>query len=254
MARPIRWLVTVAIVATTVTLVVLAVLRPDRPDRSLDRVRQAGVLTIGVDPSYPPFESIGDEGKLDGFDVDLGRAIAERLGVGSSLVTIDFGGIFDALEVGKVDVIIGGVTPDSDQSSRFGFTRPYYDAGLVVLIGAADRGNALGFESGSDADLNHERLSKDLATFELESFDDQDRLLAALEVGSLRGAVVDAVTASRWRRDLPGVTVLPRRMTSEPFVVASRNGDQALLRAVDQALKSLQDDGSLLVFERKWLG
>jgi ABC-type amino acid transport substrate-binding protein len=249
-----RWVIGAVVAGALVTLVVFALIHPNQPDRSLERVRQAGVLMVGVDPSYPPFENIGSNGNLDGFDVDLMRAIAARLAVKAALVAIDFGGIFDALEVGKVDLIIGGVTPEPDQSSQFGYTRPYYDAGLVVLIGTADRGNVLGFESGSDADLNRPRLTQELPTFELQPFDDQDRLRAALQIQSVRGAIVDAVTATAWSRDVSGLSILPRRMTSVPFVVASRRGDGALLRAVDQALQSLQVDGSVVALERKWLG
>src|SRR5579859_1532277 len=104
-------------VAVVTVAVAVAFLHPVQPDRSLEKVRQAGVMVVGLDPSYPPFESIGADGKLVGFDVELTRAIATRLELKASLVTMDFGGIFDALEVGKVDLIIGGVSPDQDQSS-----------------------------------------------------------------------------------------------------------------------------------------
>jgi ABC-type amino acid transport substrate-binding protein len=248
-----RLFVGAAIVAVTITLVVVVFLRQDHPDRSLERVHQSGRLTVGLDPSYPPFESIGGDGIIDGFDVDLARALATRLGVETSLISIDSGGIFDALEVGKFDVIIGGISPDPDQSSRFGFTRPYFDAGLVALVGPADRGKVLGYESGSDADLNRPRLSADLPAFDLRPFDDQERLRAALQARSVRGAILDAVTARRWSQEGPGLTVLPGRLSSVPFVVACRIGDQALFRAVDNALQSLVADGSVRVLEGKWV-
>ena len=223
------------------------------PDLSLSRVQQAGSITVGVDPSYPPFEVVNGQGELDGFDVSLVRAIAQKLGVKSSLISIDFGGMYDALEVGKFDAIIGGVTASPDQSPTFGFTKPYYDAGQVVLIGSVNPGQVLGYETGSDADLNLDLLRNTLTGFELQPFADQDRMRAGLERKSFRGVVVDAVTASNWATTIPGLAIQPRRLTSEPFSVAVRVGDQALLRAIDQALEGLRADGTLESLQRKWL-
>ncbi len=250
----VRWRIALASAVAVVVLVTAGLLRQRiEPDRSLEKVQQAGVLVVGLDPSYPPFEVVNGQGELDGFDVDLVRAIAQQLGVKASLVSIDFGGIFDALEVGKFDAIIGGVSPSPDQSITFGFTKPYYDAGLVVLIGTTDRGQVLGYESGSDADLNLDTLRQSLSGFELRPFDDQDRMRAGLEQKTLRGVVIDAVTASAWAGDLPGLVIRPQRLTPDPFSVATRAGDQALLRAIDQALERLQAAGSLAALEQKWL-
>jgi polar amino acid transport system substrate-binding protein len=252
--RVIRWRIGALVLFLIVIAFVVVELRQRaEPDRSLERVQKAGVLIVGLDPSYAPFEVVNGQGNLEGFDVDLTRAIAERLGVKASLVSIDYGGIFDALEVGKFDAIIGGVTSTPDQSKIFSFTRPYYDAGLVVLRGTSDSGQVLGYESGSDADVNLVELRTELAGFELRPFDDQDRIHSALQQKSLGGAVVDAVTASSWARDVPGLSILPHRLTSVPLTFAIRNRDQALFRALDRVLQTLLDDGQVAALERKWL-
>ena len=89
-------------------------------------------MTVGLDPSYAPFEVVDGQGNLDGFDVDLTRAVAERLGVKASLVSIDFGGIYDALEVGKFDVIILGLGDNSHTASLFPHTAVLHEKEALV--------------------------------------------------------------------------------------------------------------------------
>src|SRR5438128_1557944 len=102
-------------------------------DLSHVRVQRAGELVVGLDPSYPPFEVVNGQGQVDGYDVDLTRELARRLGVQARLVAIDFGGIYDALDVEKCDVIVGGVAPLPEYDTAVYYTQPYYDDGLVVV-------------------------------------------------------------------------------------------------------------------------
>jgi ABC-type amino acid transport substrate-binding protein len=249
-----RWRIILPSIAVGGLVIAAIALQPRvEPDRSLERIQQAGVLTVGLDPSYPPFEVVNGQGELAGLDVELVDEISRQLGVRVALVAVDFGGIFDALAVGKFDAVIGGITPSPDQSTTIGFTRPYYDDGLVVLTRAGDSGQVLGYESGSDAELDLDLLRPNLSGFELRAFDDQDRMRSALEQHSLKGVILDAVTASEWASTAPGLTVQSRRLTSTPYSVATRAGDQALLRAIDQSLVQLEASGSIAALARKWL-
>jgi ABC-type amino acid transport substrate-binding protein len=222
-------------------------------DLSLIRVQRAGTLTIGLDPSYPPFEVVNGSGELAGFDVELAYELGRRLGVKSHLVAADFGSIYDALDVGKFDLILGSVTAAPDEELRLSYTRPYFDDGLVVVAGPVSAGNALGIESGSDADLDLQQLREKLSDFTFKPFDDQDQIRAQIQAHALRGAIVDRVTAAFWARDARDLTVGSAILTSEPYVIAGRRGDGALLQAVDRALQTMLADGFVTALEQKWL-
>jgi ABC-type amino acid transport substrate-binding protein len=253
--RPTR-LVVVAGLAIALTVAATAVLMlrsaPGK-DLSLIRVQQSGVLTIGLDPSYPPFEFVNGSGELAGFDVDLAYELGRRLDVKAQLVAVDFGGIYDALDVGRFDLILGGVTAAPDEEPGVRYTRPYFDDGLVVVAGSISTGNALGIESGSDADLALQQLREKLTEFTFRPFDDQDQIHAAIVAHALRGAVVDRVTASLWSRDATELTIYRPDLTSVPYVIAARRGDGALLQAVDRALQTMLADGFVTSLSRKWL-
>ncbi len=250
--RPVHVAAVLMVVGLIVVLFVVSRIAP-APDRSLVRVQQAGELTVGVDPSYPPFEVDNGEGQLVGFDIDLINELARRMGVKARFVSIDFGGIYDALGVAKFDVIVGGISPSTDDDRQFAFTRSYFDDGLVVVAGPPTLGNVLGIESGSDADLALPTLRNKLTEYSFQRFDDQDLIRNAISRQSLRGAIVDRVTASQWSRDLGNLTVSQDNLTSVPYVIEGRRGDSKLLQALDRALQSMLDDGFIATLDGKWL-
>lgn len=223
-----------------------------RPDLSLQRVQAAGVLVLGIDPSYPPFEMDDGHGHLAGFDVDVAHDLARRMGVRAEFVSIDFGSMFDALAVGKFDAVIGGVSPDPDYRKTISYSVPYYDDGLVLVEDPGVAARTLGIESGSDADVDLDQLRARLPGYRFVQFDDQSQIRASLSQQRIRGAILDAETATVWARERPGLVVEPRRFTSTPFVVAVRRGDQRLLEAIDQRLRAIVADGDVARFAQKW--
>jgi polar amino acid transport system substrate-binding protein len=243
--------VSIGIAITTVVVVVTRV--STARDLSLVHVQQAGEVVVGLDPSYPPFAVDNVKGEVDGLDVELTNELSRRLGVKARLVTVDFGGIYDALNVGKFDLIVGGVTESPDEEKRVAYSRPYFDDGLVVVAGPESSGKALGIENGSDADLALASLSDKLSGYSFRPYDDQDQIHAAIVNHSLRGAIVDRVTAAEWAGEARDLTVSPVNLTSVPYVIGARRGDGALLGAVDRALQSMIDDGFVAGLERKWL-
>ncbi|HUX86458.1 MAG TPA: ABC transporter substrate-binding protein [Chloroflexota bacterium] len=223
------------------------------PDRSLQRVEKAGVLVIGLDPSYPPFENVDGQGHLVGMDVDLARELAQRIGVRAEFVSIDFGSIVDALEVGKFDVILGGVAPFPEYSKQLSYTTPYFDDGLVLIRNPRATSMVVGIESGSDADMDQDILRPKLTGYRFQQFDDQDEIRAELAQAKIAGAIVDAVTADQWAATAPGLIVEPTRLVSSPFVIATRKQDQALFTVLDSELKAMLSRHDLSALEERWL-
>lgn len=248
----VRWGVIGVIIVAIAAGAWLAWPRPVPPDLSLQRVQKAGVLVVGIDPSYPPFESLNGKGQIVGFDVDVANDFAHRLGVRVQFVSIDFGSIFDALEVSKFDAIIGGVSPAPEYQKRIAFSIPYFDDGLVVVENPGISPRVLGIESGSDADLDLDQLRPKLPNYTFQQFDDQDEIHTELSQKKLHGAIVDATTAEIWAHQTAGLVVRPTRLTSYPFVVAVRRPDQKLLLAINQQLTVLKESGVIDQLEQKW--
>src|SRR5947208_2091543 len=78
------------------------------PDRFLDKIRASGVLRVGIDPTYPPFESLNN-GKVEGYDAALASAIASDLNVRVEFVPLALDSLYDALTAEKVDLLISAL-------------------------------------------------------------------------------------------------------------------------------------------------
>ena len=106
-----------------------------RPD-TLQEIQDRGALYIGLDPSYPPFEALAPDGELYGLDVDLGSELAQRLGVESHFVLVGYDGLYDALLVRQVDVLISALVVEPGRMDDVAYSIVYFDAGLALVAPA----------------------------------------------------------------------------------------------------------------------
>ena len=101
---------------------------------TLDKVRETGVLVVGTEPEFPPFESRNEKGELVGFDMDLAREIATELGVELRLEAMAFDSLPPALNVGKIDLILSGMTATPERAKSRAFTDSYFRTQLCLLV------------------------------------------------------------------------------------------------------------------------
>ena len=137
-----------------------------RPAPDVTEIFPHGEIRVGLDPSRPPFASVNAEGEYIGLEVDLGRALAEQIGLPVRFVGLGFDGLYDALQTDQVDVVIAGLQPTlATDGNTARFTRHYFDAGLVLLSSAGYEsmrdlpGRALAYEFGSPADADSSPLA-----------------------------------------------------------------------------------------------
>src|SRR5690625_619820 len=93
------------------------------------------VYTVATDNSYAPFEFINEEtDELEGFDVDLIKALADEAGIEIEIEQLEFDGIVAGLGSGKFDIGIAGMTITEEREENIDFTQPYYEAGLILAV------------------------------------------------------------------------------------------------------------------------
>ncbi|MGF6797130.1 ABC-type amino acid transport substrate-binding protein [Paraburkholderia youngii] len=105
----------------------------------LDSVKRAGVLKIGLEGTYPPFDSRNKDGQLEGFDVDVAKAVAAKLGVKPEFIPTEWSGIIAALQSGKFDVIINQVTITPQRKQVLDFSQPYTYSAAQLIQRADDK-------------------------------------------------------------------------------------------------------------------
>jgi len=229
---------------------------------ALERVLESGVLRVGMDASYPPFEYVDGEGNLVGFDVDLAREVAARMGVEARFVAnLPYDGLYDALTAGQVDAVISALYVDPTRTADFAYSAPYFDAGQVLVVaggiggieGMEDlAGRVLAVEFGSEGDVVARVWEQRLAGLLILPCQTSGEALAKVASGEADAALVDRVSALAGLGDR--LEIVGEPVTEEPYAVAVRREDRGLLRAIDEALADLEADGTLGRLRQRWFG
>ncbi len=158
----------------------------------------SGVLTVGIDPSTPPFGYLDADGQYAGIDIDLAYLLAERLGLRVAFVPLSYDGIYDAVVTGRVDVALGATSVDTTRAnSDTRYTWGYFDDGLLLV-------------SPPDAPL---RAGADLA-----------HRTVAVEYGGMGD-----VEARRWTRRVHGVSIIPHPTTADALEAVRAGTAQAAI-------------------------
>ena len=93
-----------------------------------------GKLILGTTLGWPPFEEVDDQGNAIGFDIDIGRLIAEKLGMELAVEDINFDGLLMALDDGKVDMVLAAMTITEERAQQVNFSAPYFEASQQVVM------------------------------------------------------------------------------------------------------------------------
>lgn len=226
-----------------------------------ERIEQTGVLRVGLDPTYPPFEVV-DDGGLRGLDVDLAQAIGADLGLEVEFLYFGYDGLYDALATEQVDVLISALIIAPERTRDFAYSEPYFNAGEILIVprseteiaGMADlNGRTLSVELGAlghvEANTWANRLP-DLTILPLGSAADA---VTAVAQGQADAALIDAISGHLALREHTNLKRLPDPVTVEPFALVVRIDDELLLRKLNESLKHLNETGQLQTITGNWL-
>ena len=169
---------------------------------------------MGLDASYPPFEYMDDNDRIVGFDVDFANEIGRRLGFEVTFTNIAYDGLYDALLIGRVDVLISALAATPELEGKALFSVPYFNAGeqLVVSSGSsilemADlEGKTLAVEYGSGGDVEARKWERRLADLTVARYPDPGAALLAVVEGEADAALVDGITARQGIEQHPELT------------------------------------------------
>ncbi|TDL47071.1 ABC transporter substrate-binding protein [Kocuria rosea] len=220
---------------------------------------EPGFLTVCSESNYPPFE-MEEGGEMVGLDMDLGREIAEDLGVEMKNVTLAFESIQSgaALETDQCDVAISALSITEERRTVMDFSDPYYDneVGLVTDgedgVGSIDAAREEQVRVGVMQGTVGETQARELGLNAVQ-FEDATTLFTGLSTGSV-DAVLDDVTAiAQHAQDDPDFVVQETADLDDQLGVAVAKGDEAMLGAVDATLDRIEEDGTLERIVETWI-
>lgn len=252
--------VTPAILLLCLFVTVLAACGQKR-DETWSRIQEEGVLRVGLDPTYPPFET-ADEGPLRGIDVDLARAIGDELGLEVSFVYFGFDGLYDALATEQVDALISALVVRIEQTEDFAYSEPYFNAGQILVVARekagveamADlEGRTLSVELGAQGHVVATEWERRLRNLTIEPQNSPQEALDAVAQGAADAALVDAISGRLYLAQHEEVKQGGEAVTVEPFAVVVRKEDERLLEEIDGALAALEERGQIEEIVQRWM-
>lgn len=212
---------------------------------------EEGILTVGTDLPYPPFE-YREGGELTGFDVEIMDEIASRIGLETEWVDSPFDTIFTDLANGQFDVVISGATITPEREEEVNFSNPYFNS-LQALVVSDDSdiasfddlgdGDAVSVQSGTTGEIWAEDNLQPNGV-EIRAFTEYPPVYNALEADQVDGVVYDESSAIPETFNRPGLEVVDTVDTGEAYGIAVDPANEDLLDAVNQALQDMIDDGT----------
>jgi ABC-type amino acid transport substrate-binding protein len=222
-------------------------------------------MIVGTNPDYPPMQFVDpDTGEMVGYEIDLMHAIAEAGGFDIRWKSVEWKGIFGALEARDIDAIISAATITEERRKTFDFSNPYYTISqrLVVRRQDADSVSAI-------SDLDGRLIGVQLATtgmllvqeqfphWQMATYDNAPLAFADLRNGGIFGFMVDSPVADEYSRANPEVAelfaALPFEFSEEHYGIVVRKGQPELLDMINTGLGKVKESGIDRDLQAKWI-
>ncbi len=219
----------------------------------------AQVFKVATEPTFPPFEMPAQEGGgLEGFDVDLMKAIGQEAGLKVEFESLPFDGIIPALQSGTVDAAISGITITAERAQIVSFSRPYFKSGLALAVKKNNQ-NIKSFDELKNKKIAVQigttgaRKVEEIPDAQIRTFDNVPLALQELLNGNVDAVVNDApVTLYAIKKgNLQGLKVVSELLTEEYYGIALPK-NSPYLDTINKALLTLIENGTYQAIYQQW--
>ena len=218
---------------------------------TLDNVKAKGMLTVAVMQDYPPYGSIGPDMQPMGIDIDIAHYMADKLGVGLSLVPTNGANRIPFMQTGKADIIIACMGKTAEREKVVSFSNAYiaeanavFGPDDVKVSSAADlSGRRIGVSRGGTEDLELTAVAPKDAS--IQRYEDTASTLAAYASGQVDMIATGTSTANAFNKNAHRQAAFKLKLAAEPAFIGVPKGDEPMLKAVN---------GVMAQIAGKWLG
>ena len=252
------------------TMLIVAVLAAcgESGDKKGDETGSAGegglkkTLVVGTSADYAPFEYV-DTAKSDeiiGFDIELIKIAAEKLGYKVEVKNMDFNSLIPALQAKQFDVVISGVTPTEDRDKVVDFSVPYYETEQYLLFkkskGYKEVAELKGGTVGAQTSSIQLDLAEDLAKehgFKAESRNLIPELIQEIINGRFEAAVIENIVSENYLAKNKDLAAFPIKVEEPDYKAIVFQEGSALKAEFDKVIKELIEDGTIDELKAKWI-
>ena len=223
-----------------------------------------GKLVMSTNASFPPYEMVAADGSLEGIDIDVAAAIAQKLGLELQIDNMGFDACILAVQQGKSDICMAGLTVTPERSAVMDFTDTYANGVQVVIVATNsdiatldDLANdkMIGTQMGTTGYIYCSDTVENGGYGEdhVVPYDDGAAAIQALLKGQIDAVVIDNMPAQEYVAANPGLKILDMEYANEDYAIGVAKGNTALLDAVNAALNELIADGTVQSIVDKYI-
>jgi len=213
---------------------------------------EAKVLVMATNAAFPPYEFISDDDgeTIVGIDAEIAAAIAEKLGMSLVIEDMEFGSIITAVQTGKVDMGMAGMTVTEERLQNVNFSSTYATGVQVIIIpegsAIASLDDLAGAKIGvQESTTGHIYCEDEFGADAVTPFATGALAVQALVAGKVDCVVIDNEPAKAFVAANEGLTILETPYAVEDYAIAISKDNEELLTAVDGALVALIEDGTV---------
>ncbi|MBQ2626343.1 MAG: amino acid ABC transporter substrate-binding protein [Eubacterium sp.] len=219
---------------------------------------EEGKLHMATNAAFPPYEMTTDDGGFEGIDIEVATAIAEKLGLELVVDNMDFSSVITAVQGGKSDIAMAGMTVNEERKQNVDFTDTYANAVQVIIvtedsdIATVDDldGKMIGVQQGT---TGHIYCEDDYGADHVTAYDTGATATQALLTGKVDAVVIDSEPAKAYVAENDGLKILDTEYANEEYAIGIGKENAGLYNAVNDALKELIDDGTVQSIVDKYI-
>lgn len=221
-------------------------------DDELSQIQESGVLKVGVEGTYPPYTYHDEDGELTGFDVEVAKAIADKLGVEADFTESAWDSLLAGVDSGRLDTVINAVSITDERSEKYDFAGPYFYITQQIVV-SKDNDDIVDMDS-----LNGKKMANTATTAYLDILEDAgaslvqintaDEAVALISSGRADFTTFNSVVFNEYLQQHPDANlkvafVIPNVV--DEYGVPVKKGETALYDAIQSAIDELKKDGTL---------
>ena len=251
-----NWLKTAAVAA----ILQAAALAPAFAGENLAAIKSAGAIKIGTEGTYAPFTYHDADNKLVGFDVEIGEAIAAKLGVKAEFIEGKWDGLIAGLDANRYDAVINQVGITEARKQKYDFSEPYIASKAVLIVRADDDAiksfeDLKGKKSAQSLTSNFGKLAE-AAGAELVGTDGFDQSIQLVLTGRADATINDSLSFLDFKKHKPDapVKIAAEKEGADYSGIIIRKNEPELLEAINKALADIKADGTYQTISDKYFG
>lgn len=226
----------------------------------LEQIKAAGALKVGTEGTYAPFTYHDSTGALVGFDVEIAREVARRIGVEAQFVEGKWDGLIAGLDAKRYDIVVNEVTITEGRKAKYDFSKPYIISKAVLIVREDNTAiksfaDLKGKKAAQSLTSNFGQLARDKGAV-VVAVDGFNQGIDLLLSGRADATINDSLSFLDFKKQKPSakVKIVDSLESAEAQGILLRKGNPELLGAIDKALADMKADGTYIRISQKYFG